>query len=377
MDYAARKWPDFEHTGPGTLAGRFLRRFWQPVYLSADLPIGQARPLKIMGQQFTIYRGESGTAHVVADRCLHRGTLLSTGQVEGDQIRCFYHGWKYDATGQCVERPAERSCPANLYIRSYPTHEWLNMVFAYLGEGEAPPFPVLSDVADDGYLTVQAPLRTFNYFSQLENALDEVHFRFVHRISRIAEQGLTDAIPTLTCEETDYGLARASTRRGVDRKTHFLMPNINASIFFDALHIVWRVPVDDYSHISFTVDYCGGTSEEMDAYRARHEAEAAQIAAATPASVLVDEVLAGRMSLDELVDHPDLLSIQDGTALKGQGVIANRENELLGASDTHIVHMRRLWTNELTAIRDGAAPRVWQWPDSLEVTSGLPIKDAA
>src|SRR5262245_40260054 len=75
---------DFAHTGPGTLAGRYLRRFWQPVYVAADLPPGHAKPIRIMSEDFTLYRGEDGTPHVLAFRCAHRGTQLSTGRVEGD-----------------------------------------------------------------------------------------------------------------------------------------------------------------------------------------------------------------------------------------------------------------------------------------------------
>src|SRR6266508_2234374 len=104
---------DFFHVGPGTLAGRYLRTFWQPVYRAQDLPPGRAKPIKIMNEDLTLYRGvpssefrvprgemergtqnpELGTPHVVAFRCAHRGTQLSTGWVEGDNLRCFYHGW--------------------------------------------------------------------------------------------------------------------------------------------------------------------------------------------------------------------------------------------------------------------------------------------
>src|SRR5918911_4789725 len=133
---------DFVHTGPGTLAGRFLRRFWQPVYRAEDLPAGWAKPSRIMSEDFTLYRGEDGTAHVVAPRCAHRGTQLSTGWVEGDGIRCFYHGWKYDGTGQCVEMPAEDpSFPPKVRIKSYPARICAGLVFAYLGEGEPPELP--------------------------------------------------------------------------------------------------------------------------------------------------------------------------------------------------------------------------------------------
>src|SRR5688572_9172855 len=89
-DTAQDDWTDFAHTGPGTLAGRFMRKFWHPVFVARDLLPGRAMPVRIMNEDFTLYRGESGTPHAVAFRCAHRGTQLSTGWVEGEHIRCFY-----------------------------------------------------------------------------------------------------------------------------------------------------------------------------------------------------------------------------------------------------------------------------------------------
>jgi nitrite reductase/ring-hydroxylating ferredoxin subunit len=88
---------------------------------------------------FTLYRGEWGEPHAVAFRCAHRGTQLSTGWVEGDHLRCFYHGWIYNGAGGCVEQPAEPEpfCQ-RIHIPSYPLQEYLGTIWAYLGEG-APP----------------------------------------------------------------------------------------------------------------------------------------------------------------------------------------------------------------------------------------------
>ena len=92
---------DFYHTGPGTLAGRYLRMFWQPVSRAKDLVPGKAKPVQLMSERFTLYRGASGKAYLVDFGCAHRGTQLSTGWVEGECIRCRYHGWKYEGNGQC------------------------------------------------------------------------------------------------------------------------------------------------------------------------------------------------------------------------------------------------------------------------------------
>src|SRR5204862_7802724 len=124
------EWTDFVHTGPGTLAGRYLRLFWQPVFRSQDVAAGRAMPIRVMSEDLTLYRGEGGGLHVLDFRCAHRGTQLSTGWVEGDTIRCRYHGWQYDGAGQCVGQPAEPApfCE-KVRIRSYPVQEYLGLIF--------------------------------------------------------------------------------------------------------------------------------------------------------------------------------------------------------------------------------------------------------
>jgi len=79
---------DLARTGPGTAMGRFMRRFWMPVMRSEDLPKGYANPIRIMSEDFALYRGESGQAQVIDYRCPHRGAQMHLGWVEGDDIRC-------------------------------------------------------------------------------------------------------------------------------------------------------------------------------------------------------------------------------------------------------------------------------------------------
>src|SRR5919206_5145864 len=83
---------DITSTQPGTPGGKFMRQFWLAVHRSEDLPNGQAKPLRVMSEDYTLYRGESGRAQVFDYRCPHRGAQLHLGWVEGDAIRCLYHG---------------------------------------------------------------------------------------------------------------------------------------------------------------------------------------------------------------------------------------------------------------------------------------------
>ena len=141
--------PRFRACRPGTLAGRYLRRFWHPVYRSADLVAGRPVRLEVLSEHFTLYRGESGAVFLLVDRCPHRQTSLVHGWVEGDRIRCFYHGWVFDGAGQCIEQPAEKaSFAAKVKVCSYPVEEYLGLIFAYLGDGAPPPFPRYPEIEE-------------------------------------------------------------------------------------------------------------------------------------------------------------------------------------------------------------------------------------
>ena len=191
---------DLARTGPNTLAGRYLRRFWMPVAVLDDIRPGRAKPVQIMGERFTVYRGESGEPHVVAPECAHRGTQLSTGWVEGDCIRCFYHGWRYDADGNCVDQPAEHGAFAGkVRIAAYPTRAYLGLVFAYLAPRRTTAVPA-ADVLRTPRLhrSPRLSASASNFYNQLENSVDQVHFNFVHRRSPFADQGLNRDIPTVT-----------------------------------------------------------------------------------------------------------------------------------------------------------------------------------
>ncbi len=83
---------DIATTRPGTPGGIFMRQFWQAVARSRDLPAGVAKPIRIMSEDYALYRGTSGAPQVIAYRCPHRGAPMHLGWIEDDAIRCVYHG---------------------------------------------------------------------------------------------------------------------------------------------------------------------------------------------------------------------------------------------------------------------------------------------
>jgi len=325
----------FEQTGPGTPAGKYLRRFWQPVYHSVDLKPGRPVSLRIMGEDFTLYRGESGgsggAVHLVAPRCPHRGTRLAAGRVEGEDLRCFYHGWKFRADGQCIEQPAEESFFAkNVCIRTWPVREYLGLVFAYLGEGappELPQYPAFEHF--DGLVEIDSYLRECNYFQNVENSLDMSHVGFVHgdNVASFAGIGLGRA---LEAEESDWGVSYTFRRPdGRSRVQQFGMPN---AFYLTALptesdagwqeSLFWWVPIDDERHVQFTVHRLPLSGDAAKRFSERRAARRAQVDLAH--QELAAQILAGTLHLQDVdAKRVDLVRLQDDIAQVGQGIFAS------------------------------------------------------
>jgi 5,5'-dehydrodivanillate O-demethylase len=342
-------WEDVFHTGPGTIAGKYLRTFWHPVWVGDLLKPGRSKPLKIMSEDFTLYRGEGGKVHLLDFRCRHRGTQLSTGWVEGDEIRCFYHGWKYGPDGQCTEQPNEpKPFCERIKIKSYPIREYLGLIFAYLGEGEPPEFPLYPDwekkvQASDYYM------RECNYFQHMNN--DLAHVPWVHGLRS------GETVPLVTMEETEFG-CQAVLPNGRVHIALFLMPNMAEITSVNVGRppydgrggaLFWRVPIDDASHYNFScLSYpgswtAGGAAEE--------------------ANRCVREILAGNLHIEDLKDGDMnvLVNVADALAQCGQGAIyEDWDSENLSRHDGQVVMQRAMWLRELRAMTEGKPLKQWR-----------------
>jgi 5,5'-dehydrodivanillate O-demethylase len=298
--------------------------------------------------------------------------------VEGDNLRCFYHGWKYGPDGQCTEQPAEPEpfC-SRIKIRSYPTEEYLGLIFVYFGEGDPPPLPRYPDFEGGGVRTTSSYLRPCNYFNSIENGMDPAHLAFVHRVSGFADHGLVE-VPATSGEETEYGIVCRATRPGgAVRLTHHLMPNMlhikgspdddAGSGWNDAL--AWRVPLDDEQHLSFNVNLNHVTGEAARRFEGRVHAREGQ--APPPVNEVAARIMAGEMHVDDIGQPPYIVGVQDTVAQVGQGAIPDRLTERLGRSDAMILLVRQLWTRELRALAEGRPLKQWTRPERVEATAGV------
>ncbi|MDA0238933.1 MAG: Rieske 2Fe-2S domain-containing protein, partial [Proteobacteria bacterium] len=360
---------DLATTMPGTPGGKFMRQFWVAVDRAEDLPAGRAKPIRIMGEDYALYRGESGKAQVIAYRCPHRGAQMHLGWVEGEEIRCVYHGWKFDCSGQCTEQPAEEAGFARkVQIATYPTEEHMGQIFAYFGEGEPPAFPPFPAPEEDGIIDAwKTEVVPCNYLQAFENSMDEVHVSFVHR------DGGTHAamhdLPLISAEETDWGMLRKGTRsHGGVRHTLHYAPNCTRVIVPPSMGMDgiggWAeiyfsfTPIDDENHLWLITSHVKVTGKEADEFREKRAEFWKTIGESRPALDVAVDLMAGKGYFQD-VQHPDLAILQDIAVQAGQGRIADRTNERLGRSDNALILWRKIMARELRLIAAGRTSKRW------------------
>ena len=172
--------------GPQTPAGKLLRRYWQPVALVDELKVERpVRPVKVLGENFVLFKDDKGRYGLIDRHCAHRGADLAYGRLEDGGLRCSFHGWLYDVAGKCLETPAEpegsRLCD-HIRLRCCPVIEKSGALFAYLGAGEPPAFPHFDCfVAPDAYTFAFKGYWDCNWLQALEVGIDPAHASWLHK----------------------------------------------------------------------------------------------------------------------------------------------------------------------------------------------------
>ena len=134
---------------------------WLPVALSRDIEPSSSAGLDVDGCELVVWRDSAGQAHVWEDRCPHRGMRLSFGFVRGDHIACLYHGWQYDAAGQCRHIPAHPALevPQTIRVPRFGLREAAGLIWISAGDDMQFPLAWEAIVADPVQsLAVEAPL---------------------------------------------------------------------------------------------------------------------------------------------------------------------------------------------------------------------------
>ncbi len=359
--------------GPGTPMGQLLRRYWMPIAGVSEFDGRSTKPVRLLGEDLVLYKDLSGGYGLVDRRCAHRRADLAYGMVEQHGLRCNYHGWCFNQTGQCVSQPFEDTCfpernaKDRVRIKAYPVEQKGGMLWAYLGPQPAPLLPDWEAFSwPDGFVQVVISEVPCNWFQCQENSIDPVHFEWMHENwGKRLRTGDTTLGPThlkLDFDEFEHGFVYRRVKEDTDENDDAwtigrvcLWPNG----FFLGEHFEWRVPIDDENTLSVTWKYTRVP---------RGREPYVQQSIPTWHGPLTDAQ--GRW-IDTHVMNQDFL------AWVGQGRIADRTQERLGASDRGIVAIRRRFFEEMEAVAAGAEAKGTIRDPARNVRVPLPMMDRA
>ena len=402
-------------SGAGTAMGTLLRRFWTPVLLAEEIPARDGPPVKvtIMGEALLAFRDSDGRIGLIDQVCPHRGANLWLGRNEECGIRCSYHGWKFDVTGQCTDMPTsypDLDAKGKVRIKAYPTAEAGGIVWAYLGPAdkmpEMPAMELLSVPASHRH--VGKKWQDCNWVQAVEGNIDTAHFTFAHLtfdkgehetldigrhlVSPVSRYGADhsrwiarDPRPLIKVTAHAAGLAVGGGRiaDGDDiywRIAQFLMPNhAYAPNAFPGENIFGQsfLPVTDTGTWIFT--YAWNPERPItDAERAMYRAGNGVFAQVGP-----DYVPLRNRANDYRIDRAAQktrsytgitgISEQDAALQDSQGPIADRTREHLGPTDVGLLHFRKLMLDSARALAVGVEPPAATAPRAYAVRSGASV----
>jgi phenylpropionate dioxygenase-like ring-hydroxylating dioxygenase large terminal subunit len=378
--------------GPGTPMGNLLRHYWLPFLLSWELaPDGPPERVRLLGEDLITFRDTAGRVGLVAEHCAHRGASLFFGRNEAGGLRCVYHGWKYDVSGQCVDmpnEPPESNFRQKIRATAYPCIERCGMVWAYMGPEDPPPLlPRLEwmDLPEDHHVASKR-VQYSNWVQAMEGDIDQSHVSFLHSRLRIEEgygpgRLLIDEIrkadthPRFQVMDTEYGVCIGAGREAPDgqkywRITQHLMPfHTMTGPYGPNPRRNWRawVPIDDTNAFVIGLSFHPLqplTAQEREAAENRAGVWNISPAMREPKSSkpfgrwrpIPD--LSNDFFIDREVQRTKTYSgisefwAQDAGPQLSMGAITDRTMEQLGSSDLAIIAVRLRLLQAAKALRD-------------------------
>ncbi|HWE72656.1 MAG TPA: aromatic ring-hydroxylating dioxygenase subunit alpha [Stellaceae bacterium] len=333
--------------GPGTPGGEMLRRYWWPIEFSDHV---KDRPMKVrlLGQDFVLFRNGQGKVGMLDLHCPHRLTSLEYGRVEDEGLRCCYHGWLFAPDGKCLDTPAERpesNFKDRVRANAYEVEELGGFVFVYIGPKPAPLLPKYDVlVRTDGKRVIGCDEDYCNWLQKAENGADLPHLPFLH--ASVYPRMAMKTPLGYDYEDTRYGFKCILKMPELPpRIIHFVMPahsrisTTPRTGMLPSHDMRLRVPIDDTLTYSFWIRFhpltdgkfeqqtLGFTGKQRDVYPREDD---------------------GYWNIPS--------NEQDRVAQETQGQITDRTIEHLAESDRGIVMLRRRLREDIDAVAAGRDP---------------------
>jgi 5,5'-dehydrodivanillate O-demethylase oxygenase subunit len=368
---------------PGTPAGELMRRYWHPIAAAAELADSPFRTkgLRILGEDLVLFRDRADRLGLISRYCPHRRVDLAIGVVEQDGLRCQYHGWKFDASGACVEQPfedtvhAEDNFRAKCSIAGYPVQELAGLVWAYLGPEPAPLLPRWEPLVwDNAVRDIAITELPCNWLQCQENSIDPVHHEWLHSYfgtyAREVEAGREPSgwrargHLKIAFDAFEHGIIKRRIQEGDapddDDWVHghpALFPNILLVGSQFSTTMQFRVPIDETHTLHVSLYTWPAAPGQVAPTQARVPYRY------TP------------LFQDGGQWRVDLTFNQDYMAWVTQGPIAQRDKEKLGASDRGIILFRHQLREQVERVREGEEPSINVFRDPGTATRiSLPLE---
>ena len=351
---------ELTQTGPGTPCGDYLRRYWHPIFITAELG-DKPTLIKRLGEELVLFKDKSGQYGLVHKRCPHRRASLEYGSCAGRGIQCCYHGWVFDVDGTVLDIPGEpegsvsaANVKSKMRLGAYPVKEYKGLLFAYLGPmDELPEFPLYDSFDIPGMtMTPYAGPFNCNWIQVLDAIVDPVHTAFLHQTQFSDGFGALGEIEFH--ENKKVRFFGTASRRVADniwiRVNELILPNFTQAgsafaadgteqrYFGRSAFTRWVVPVDDEHCIAFA---WGNFGERGDP----HEYN-------TPEGMqLIEQGELFDRSYDEKQASPG-----DVEAVEGMGAISDHEKEYLVSGDRGISMYRAQIKKHIRNMQKGKRP---------------------
>ena len=358
-------------TGPGTPMGDMFRCYWIPALLAEELPEPDCDPVrvKLLSERLIAFRDSDNRLGLMDEFCAHRRVSLWFGRNEEGGLRCSYHGWKYDVTGQCVEvpsEPADSKLCSKIKLTAYSLEEKGGILWAYMGDpAKKPPLPEyeICTVAP-GQRFISKRFQQCNWLQALEGGIDSSHVSFLHsgnldtdplfKGSAGNKYNISDKRPVFEVVDNPGGLLIGARRNAEDdqyywRITPWLMPSFTMvpPRGDHPVHGHFWIPIDDESCWTWSFDYAGARELTKSERAAMEDGQGVHCkyvpGTYIPMANSNNDYLMDREAQRSGLAYSGIhgIAIQDSSLQESMGLICDRSMEKLVATDKGIMMARR------------------------------------
>ncbi|HVX92473.1 MAG TPA: Rieske 2Fe-2S domain-containing protein [Xanthobacteraceae bacterium] len=350
--------------------GQLFRCGWMPALLADELPENDCPPVrvKLLSERLLAFRDSKGRYGLIDEFCAHRGVSLWFGRNEENGLRCPYHGWKYDVTGQCIEvpsEPEESGYCKKIKLKGYPLVERGGVLWTYMGPPEKqPPLPEWEFImVPREHSFTSKRLQECNWLQAMEGGIDSSHVSFLHsgalntdplfKGSKGNQYNLNDMKPHFEVVESPGGLYIGARRNAENgnyywRITQWVMPSFTMipPRADHPVHGHFWIPIDDENCWAWSFDYKPTkplTKEQVAAMREGHGIHVKYVPGTyRPLANKDNDYLIDReaQKRGDTYSGVEGIAMQDASLQESMGPIVDRTKENLVSTDNGIIMAR-------------------------------------